>query len=107
LRRLREVAAAFEQLGMVTDAALAGLDMADALLVLGRAEQIAKVSEHSFRILKKAGVLTGALAALAYMKETAAKGQLDAKFIQDIRTFLRRAERDPEMSFVPPPATFG
>ena len=105
VRRFRDVIAAFEQIGMVTDAALAGLDMADALLALGQTPQIAKVAAHSFHVLKKAGVVTGALTALAYMKEAAEKGRLDATTIQSIRTFLRHAEHDPELIFVPPPST--
>jgi tetratricopeptide (TPR) repeat protein len=102
IRRLRDVMFAFEELGMVMDAAIVGLDMADALLVLERPEQIAKIAEHSFRVLKKAGVLTGALTALAYLKEVAANRRLESKVIHGVRTFLRRAERDPELVFVPP-----
>jgi tetratricopeptide (TPR) repeat protein len=102
VRRLRDVMAAFEELGMFMDAAVAGLDLADALLVLQRPAEIAKVASHSFRVLKKAGVLTSALTALAYLKEAAATRQLEPEIIQGIRTFLRRAERDPELVFVPP-----
>lgn len=100
-RRLRDVMVAFEDLGMVMDAALAGLDLADALLVLQQPKQIAKVAAHSFHVLKKAGVLTCALAALAYLKESAADGRLSPDVIKDIRMFLRRTERDPELVFVP------
>jgi tetratricopeptide (TPR) repeat protein len=102
VRRLRDVMAAFEALGMVMDAAVAGLDMADALLVLGRQEQIANVAAHSYRVLRKAGVLTSALTALAYLKETAAHQRLNPKVIEGIRTFLRRTEREPELIFMPP-----
>lgn len=103
--RLRDVNAAFEKLGMVTDAALVNLDIADALLVLGHGDQIAKIAEHSYRVLKRAGVVTGALSALAYMKEAAAQGRLTPEVIQGVRQFLHRVERDPELVFVPPPAT--
>jgi tetratricopeptide (TPR) repeat protein len=102
VRRLRNVMAAFEELGMVMDAAVAGLDIADALLLLAQPEQIVKVATHSFRVLKKAGVITSALTALAYLKEAAADRRLQPRIIQDIRTFLRRAQRDPELVFVPP-----
>jgi tetratricopeptide (TPR) repeat protein len=102
VHRLRDVIAAFEQMGMVTDAALAGLDMADALLVLRRPEQIEKIAAHAFRVLKKAGVLTGALTALAYLKEAAASRRVSPAVIDGVRRFLRRAEREPELLFVPP-----
>jgi tetratricopeptide (TPR) repeat protein len=104
MRRLRDVAAAFEELGMVTDAALVGLDIADALLMLGRPDQVSKVAEHSFRSLKKAGVVTSALTALAYLKETATNGRVSSTVIQDIRTFIRRAEHHPRLIFAPPSA---
>lgn len=103
VRRLDDVIDAFEQLGMAMDAAVAGLDMADALLVLNRPEQIVKVASHSFDVLEKAGVLTSALSALAYLKEAAADRRLDPALIEEIRTFLRRTERNPELIFMPPP----
>lgn len=105
LHRLRNVTAAFEELGMVANVAFVGLDMADALLMLNRPEQVSKVAAHSFRSLKNAGILTSALTALAYLKEAAASGQLSPNVIQGVRTFLRRAERNPELIFAPPPAT--
>jgi tetratricopeptide (TPR) repeat protein len=104
-RRFREVMFAFEELGMVMDAAIVGLDLADALLVLEQPKQIAKVAAHSFHVLKKAGVMTYALAALAYLKEAATAGRLSPEVIRDIRTFLRRTEREPGLIFIAPPCT--
>jgi hypothetical protein len=52
-RRLREVMRAFEGIGMVMDAAIAGVDLAEALIVLRQPHQVAKVAEHSFRVLKR------------------------------------------------------
>jgi tetratricopeptide (TPR) repeat protein len=106
VRRLHQVVTAFEEIGMVTDAALASLDMADALFVLQRMEQIEKLAAHAFRVLKEAGILSGALTALAYLKEAAATRRLNRKVIHGIRKFLQQAERDPELLFVPPPDTF-
>ncbi|HYC88574.1 MAG TPA: hypothetical protein VEO54_05135 [Thermoanaerobaculia bacterium] len=106
IRRLREVIAAFEQMGMVSDAAMASLDMADAFLVLKRPEQIEKIAAHAFRVLKKAGVLTGALTALAYLKEAAASRRVSPAVIDGVRRFLRRAEREPELLFIPQSDTF-
>ena len=102
-RRLRGVIVAFEGLGMVSDAALAGVDMCEALLVLERYADIAKVASHSFRVLKKAGILTGALTALAYIKEAAAKRRLRRSGLQSVRKYLLRVEREPELVFIPPP----
>jgi tetratricopeptide (TPR) repeat protein len=103
VQRLRDVIAQFEAIGMVSDAALAGVDMSEALLALERWEEIVKVARHAFRVLKKAGHLTGALMALAYLKEAAAKRQLTPESLQVVREYLRRVEREPDLLFVPQP----
>lgn len=104
-RRLRDVIAAFENIGRVTNAALAGVDLSEALLVLERWDEIAKVAAHAFRVLKKAGNLTGALTALAYLKESAGRRQLTPEGLKVVREYLRRVEREPDLLFVPPPMT--
>jgi tetratricopeptide (TPR) repeat protein len=102
-RQLRDVIAAFETVGWVTNAALAGIDLSEALLVLERWEEIVKVAAHAYRVLKKAGNVTGALTALAYLKEAAAKRQLTPESFKVVREYLRRVEREPDLLFVPPP----
>ena len=104
-RRLRDVIAAFEEIGRVANAALAGVDLAEALLVLERWPEIAKVATHAYRVLKKADILTGALTALAYMKEAAAQRQLTPETLKVIREYMRRVDREPDLLFVAPPKT--
>ncbi|HEX6639612.1 MAG TPA: hypothetical protein VF215_00795, partial [Thermoanaerobaculia bacterium] len=103
IRRLRDVAAEFERCGMITNAALVGLDVSDALLALERPGEIVDLAQHLFSVFTKAGMLTGALTALAYLKEAAATNRLTKHDVAAIRTFLRRAERQPSLQFVPPP----
>jgi tetratricopeptide (TPR) repeat protein len=103
VRGLRDVIAAFEEIGRVANVALAGIDLSEALLVLERWEEIAKVAAHAFRVLKKAGHLTGALTALAYLKEAAAKRQLTPSTLKVVREYLRRVEREPDLLFATPP----
>ena len=103
VRGLRDAIAAYEEIGRVMNAALAGIDLAEALLVLERWEEIVKVAAHAFRVLKKAGHLTGALTALAYVKEAAAKRQLTPETLKVVREYLRRVEREPDLLFAPPP----
>jgi tetratricopeptide (TPR) repeat protein len=107
VRALRDVIAAFEDIGRVANVALAGIDLSEALLVLDRWEEIAKVAGHAFRVLKQAGHLTGALTALAYLKEAAAKRQLTPGTLKVVREYLRRVEREPDLLFVPPPQALG
>lgn len=106
IRRLGDVVAEFEQRGMVTDAALAGLDIADALLALGQTKPIVDLATRLFRVFTEAGMLTGALTAIAYIKEAAAAGTLTPAVLQSVRNFLPRAERQPNLLFEPPPDTF-
>jgi tetratricopeptide (TPR) repeat protein len=101
--RLRDVLAEFESRGMVTDAALAGLDIADGLLALGHMRRIVKLAARLFRTFKDAGMLTGALTAIAYLKEAAAAGTLTSAEVDTVRKFIRRAERQPDLLFIPPP----
>lgn len=53
--------------------------------------------------MKKAGHLTGALTALAYLKEAAAERRLTPEALKAVREYLRRVERQPDLLFVPPP----
>ncbi|MEA2235532.1 MAG: hypothetical protein QOC81_256 [Thermoanaerobaculia bacterium] len=96
IRRLRDVAAEFEAHGMVTDAALVGLDIADGLLALGHAQQIVDLATRLFRVFTNAGMLTGALTAMAYLKEAAAAGTLtpgDVQANSDLSSSGRAAAR--------------
>jgi tetratricopeptide (TPR) repeat protein len=99
---LHEAAARFERLGMITDAALVGLDVADALMAAGRTREISPLASHLFEVFREAGMLTGALTALAYLKEAAADGTLTPEGVDSVRRFLRRAERQPDLLFAPP-----
>jgi hypothetical protein len=91
---------------MATDAALAGLDSADALLALGRTAEIVELTARLFRVFQDAGMVTGTLTAMAYLKEAASAGTLTPAVLQSVRTFLRRAGREPELLFAPPPSDF-
>jgi tetratricopeptide (TPR) repeat protein len=103
IRRLRDVQAAFERRSMVTNAALVGLDVAEALLALDRPKEIVALAKHLFSVFTEAGMLTGALSAIAYLKQAAAANQLTPRIVQEIRAFMRRAARQPARKFVPPP----
>lgn len=102
--RLQDVKAQFETLGMLTDAALVGLDIAEGFLSLGRMRQISAMAKRLLHVFTEAGMLTGALTALAYIRESADTGTLSLNDLAAVRGFLRRAEREPTLAFVPPPS---
>lgn len=102
IRRFRDVAAEFEKRGMVTYAAYVGLDISDGLLALNRSKEIVALAQHLFSVFTNAGMLTGALSAIAYLKEAAAAKRLTKQDVEAIRAFLRRAELQPALQFVRP-----
>jgi len=106
IRRLRIVAVELEKRSMLTDAALVRLDIVETLLALGETKQVVEIAGRLFRLFKDAGKLTGALTALAYMKEAASCGRLSPSGVDVVRGFLRRVERQPNLAFVPPPESF-
>jgi tetratricopeptide (TPR) repeat protein len=103
IRRLRDVVAEFESRGMLTDAALAGLDIGDAFLALGQMQEVVPLATRIFRVFTDAGMLTGALTAIAHIKEAAAAGTLTNEDVHAVRSFLRKAEMKPDLLFVAPP----
>lgn len=105
IRRLRGVIVAFAHAGMVTDAGLTGLDLAEALLAIGETREIVALAAHLFEVFTSHGMLTGALTAIAFMKEAAESKTLIPSDIDAVRVFLRRAERQPQLLFARPHAT--
>jgi tetratricopeptide (TPR) repeat protein len=103
IRRLRDVAAEFEKRGMVTYAAYVGLDISEGLLALNRPKDIVELAQHMFSVFTDAGMLTGALSAIAYIKEAAAAKRITKQDVEAVRAFLRRAELQPSLQFVRPP----
>jgi tetratricopeptide (TPR) repeat protein len=103
IRRLRDIAAEFEKLGMVTYAAYLGLDIAEGLLALNRYQEIVALGQHLFSVFTNAGMLTGALSAIAYLKEAAVAKRLTKQDVELVRVFLHRVQRQPALQFVPPP----
>jgi tetratricopeptide (TPR) repeat protein len=102
IRRLREIAAGYERRSMITNGALVWLDIVNALLASGQNKEVMDVATRLFRVFKDAGMITGVLTAIAYMKEAAATGTLTSVGVSAVRSYLRRAERQPELAFVPP-----
>ncbi|PYQ29927.1 MAG: hypothetical protein DMF56_09380 [Acidobacteria bacterium] len=102
IRRMRDIAAELEAGGMVTYAAYVGLDICEGLLALDRHKEIVVLAQHMFAVFTNAGMLTGALAAIAYLKEAAAAKRLTKAGIEHVRVFLRRVELQPSLQFVPP-----
>jgi tetratricopeptide (TPR) repeat protein len=103
LRRLNAVHAQFAKRGMVLDAAVAALDAMEAMVALGMFQQVSDLARAVFVTFTDAGTLTSALTALAYIQTAADEQRLTREAVREIRHFVKRVERQPDLLFVPPP----
>lgn len=90
--------------GMLTDAALVLLDRAEALLVVGRLWEVTASCITLATTFRKAGMLTGHLTALAYLREAARAWRVKPELIGYLRRYFQRLQDRPEILFVPPPS---
>jgi tetratricopeptide (TPR) repeat protein len=103
LRRLNDVRVQFTTLGMTAEAALAALDGIEAMVALEMWKQVAELARQTFNTFTEAGMLTSALTALAYIQTAAAEQRLTREAVRDVRAFVKRVEREPDLLFIPPP----
>lgn len=103
LRRLTNVHAEFTKRGKVLDAAVSALDAMEAMVVLRMFKPAGDLARTVFRTFTDAGMLTSALTALAYIQTAAAEQRLTREQVREVRRFVKRVEREPNILFVPPP----
>lgn len=85
--------------GLLTDAALVTLDMMDSLHALGRNHEIASEAAAIIKVFTNAGMLTSAMTAFAYLRDSRA---VTRREIEHVRRFLYRLDREPLLPFAPP-----
>lgn len=103
LRALQNVQSQYTTLGMTADAGVAALDAIEAMVALGMFKQVGDLARAVFVTFTDAGMLTSALTALAYIQTAAAEGRLTREAVREVRAFVKRLEREPNLLFVPPP----
>ena len=101
--RLRRCITEFSRLQILTDAALVAIDLAEILDATGRQREIGKVLTGVVQTFMNAGKHTSALTALAYLKDASSNGTMTGHLVSYVRHFVKRAERQPNLLFVPPP----
>jgi tetratricopeptide (TPR) repeat protein len=94
----------FADLGMPQDVALSSVDAAEALLMLGRPQEVVSLCESAIRYFSDAGITysQGALMALAYLKEAAASNGLTRTNVQHVRDFFEVLPKQPHLLFAFP-----
>jgi tetratricopeptide (TPR) repeat protein len=92
----------FHKRGMLSDEALISLDIMDALHTLSRDRENVAIATEIIQTFIRAGMLTSALTAFAYLKETAARGPVTPPITRHVRQFLKCLEHEPARLFHPP-----
>lgn len=100
--KLRTVVQEMTNGGMLTDAAIAAVHLAEMLHAANRGREIPKLLSGVVRTLIDAGQLSGALTALAYLRDSSAAGPVQPAVFSYVCRFLSRTERQPELVFAPP-----
>lgn len=103
IKRLDAVGKALADAGMILDAALVTLYALEARLPDGRSDELARIAQGLVTMFVAAGRISGALTALAYVKDLATSQQLNPSALVYVRKFLTRSEKRPELVFAPPP----
>lgn len=103
LGRLREIASEFERRGMASEAALAGLGIAELLIANQKFAEVDAICQRAMRSFEQAGMSYSAraLTALAYMRETARNRSATPEIVRHVRDYIRRLPADEHLLFAP------
>jgi hypothetical protein len=87
---------------MLSMAASAKLDLAEALLMTGKTDEVKTLCESLVAHFRAANMLSGALTAAAFLREAAVKQQITPRHFQRVRRYLADLEWNPDLAFVDP-----
>lgn len=95
----------FEQLGMRDEAVLTSLDRAEALLLLGRNDEVVAICQSLTRQFEDRGLehTCGALTAIAYLREAIEAGRCTPAVVEHVRNYVRRTGTQQQLLFLPLP----
>ena len=86
---LREAWRAFERVGMELEAGLVGLEVAEALLATGDAEEVPSICRAILDRFVSEGMTSRAITALSFLREAVAVGKAPPDLVRTIHSFLR------------------
>lgn len=101
IRRLDETYRAFEALGVVNDAALARMELGEALLRAGRPETVPDLLRNVVVNFAAEGMMRNARIALAYLHEAIEQNRLSANLVRHVRTYIEQLPFQPNLAFAP------
>src|SRR5258708_3648718 len=88
----------FQDLGMEADAAIVGLEFAEALLLVGRPERVPEICRTLLDRFTSAGMASRAITALAFLREAVALGQAHPTLVPHVHEYLRKLPATPSRS---------
>lgn len=91
----------FEALGVVNDAALARLELAEVLLLAGRGAEVLDLLRHVVVSFTSEGLMHNASIALAYLRDAVEAGAVEARIVRHVRDYLEELPAHPTHIFVP------
>ena len=100
---LRKTWREFEQLELIGDAGLVGLELADALLTIGQPEEVPAICRDLIALFTRAGMTSRAITALSFLREAVALGHVSTSLVRHVHAFLRELPAEQPRLFAPPP----
>lgn len=104
-KRMREVRAEFERLGMVHTSVITGLDLAELAVLDKNFEEVEQLCRTAIRQFETAGVAhsSEALTALTFLREAAEQRRATQEIVWHVRTYIKRLPDEPALLFAPAP----
>lgn len=101
--RIDDARRTFEALGVVNDAAIARLDLAEVLLLAGRPDEVPDLLRNVVVSFTSEGIVHNAKIALAYLREAVEAGAIEPRIIRHVRDYLDELPAHPTSPFAPLP----
>ena len=101
IRRLDETYRAFEALGIINDAALARMQLGEALLRAARPQTVPDLLRNLVVNFASEGMMRNARIALAYLHQAIEQNRLNADLVRHVRTYIEQLPFQPNTAFTP------
>jgi tetratricopeptide (TPR) repeat protein len=101
IRRLDETYRAFEALGIINDAALARMQLGEALLRAGWPQTVPDLLRDLVVSFASEGMMRNARIALAYLHQAIEQNRLNADLVRHVRTYIEQLPFQPNTAFTP------
>lgn len=103
IARIDEARRSFEALGVVNDAAITRLELAETLLLAGRPDDVPDLLRNVVVSFTSEGIMHNARIALAYLREAVEAGAIEPRIVRHVRNYLEDLPTNPAILFRPLP----